>query len=191
MAGFLLKLSPFLGVLLLANGVVGQNFETGDNSTVRECSTHCTYKEGDSTCWNKNVIFFEKLLLGQMRHYIAVQINIDQFRRRHEKSAYKPDFEGMEEQSIKRITSYLNGEDFVTESTISTVVHELMQRVSNKSQEPISWIPHYSCPLPCEYRSTIWRNLFIASMILNACLGAAVVPYVYNAAKRGSSEALL
>ncbi|KAI6187619.1 hypothetical protein M3Y98_00263800 [Aphelenchoides besseyi] len=186
----------FLLIGCLFQLVVGQNFETGDNSTVRDCSTHCTYKDGDLRCWEKNQIFFEKLLLGQMRHYIAVQINIDQFRQRHEKEAYKPDFDGMRDESIKRISSYLTPEDYVTTSTIKTVVHEarkmlLMQRVENKSQKAISWIPHYSCPLPCEYRFNSWRNLFIASMIINVCLGVAVVPYVYNASKRDSSEALL
>lgn len=82
----------------------GQNFETGDNSTVRGCSTHCSYHDKDSSCWDKNLLFFEKILLGQIRHYISVQINIDQFYRRHHKETYKPDFDGMRERSIERIS---------------------------------------------------------------------------------------
>jgi hypothetical protein len=91
-------------LFLLFVGVIhGQNFETGDNSTVRGCSTHCSYHDKDITCWSKNLDFFEKVLLGQIRHYISVQINIDQFHRRHDGENYKPDFVGMRERSIQRI----------------------------------------------------------------------------------------
>lgn len=46
--------------------------------------THCSYSDKDITCWNKTLKFFENVLLGQMRHYVAVQVNIDQWHRRHD-----------------------------------------------------------------------------------------------------------
>jgi hypothetical protein len=27
-------------------------------------------------CWNNTLVFFEKILLGQMRNYVAVQMNV-------------------------------------------------------------------------------------------------------------------
>lgn len=91
---------------LLIPTILGQNFETGDNSTVNGCSTHCSYHDKDISCWARNLDFFERILLGQMRHYVAVQINIDQFNRRHQGDTYKPNFKSMREESIKRICKH-------------------------------------------------------------------------------------
>lgn len=32
--------------------------------------------DGDLTCWNRTLQFYEKILLAELRHYVAVQINI-------------------------------------------------------------------------------------------------------------------
>ncbi|KAE9414535.1 hypothetical protein Angca_001824, partial [Angiostrongylus cantonensis] len=46
------------------------------------------------------------------------------------------------------------------------------------SDHVISWTPHFQCPIPCEYRHNSYRNLFIASMVLNVCLLMAVIPFM-------------
>lgn len=32
--------------------------------------------DGDLTCWNRTLHFYEKILLAELRHYVAVQVNI-------------------------------------------------------------------------------------------------------------------
>uniref|UniRef100_A0A7E4ZPT5 Uncharacterized protein n=1 Tax=Panagrellus redivivus TaxID=6233 RepID=A0A7E4ZPT5_PANRE len=169
----------------------GQNFETGDNSTVRGCSTHCSFEDDSLTCWNKTLEFFERLLLGQMRHYVAVQINVDQWHRRHDKH-YTEDFGKVREQSTARIQSYLMEKDeLITPKIVKTVVSVLVERIKSESSEKISWVPHFSCPLPCEHKYNTWRNLFIVSVVLNICLAAIVIPYAKRMARRDGAEILI
>ncbi|ETN86661.1 hypothetical protein NECAME_16204, partial [Necator americanus] len=46
------------------------------------------------------------------------------------------------------------------------------------SDHVITWVPHFQCPIPCEYRRNNYRNLLIASMILNACMVMVVIPFI-------------
>ncbi|KIH53621.1 hypothetical protein ANCDUO_16246, partial [Ancylostoma duodenale] len=95
-------------------------------------STHCSLDDDDLSCWNTTLNFYSKVLIGQLRHYIAVQVDIDQWHRRHGKPG---------------------GQD--------------MDEVSD---HVITWVPHFQCPIPCEYRRNNFRNLLIASVSIG--LGA-------------------
>ncbi|CAD5214047.1 unnamed protein product [Bursaphelenchus okinawaensis] len=129
-------------VFLCLSAAYSQNFETGDNSTVIGCSSHCSFRDEDLSCYNTTLQFFEHILLGHMRHYVSVQMNIDQWNRRHQKD-YKPDFVGMKERSTKRLLSFLREDDVITKETVTTVVSELMEQVAERSDHLISWTPHY------------------------------------------------
>uniref|UniRef100_A0A915DG60 Uncharacterized protein n=1 Tax=Ditylenchus dipsaci TaxID=166011 RepID=A0A915DG60_9BILA len=168
----------------------GQNFETGDNATVVGCSSHCSYRDDTLECWNKTLHFFEHLLLGQMRHYVAVQMNIDQWRRRHI-HPYTPEFELSKQMSITSMKSHLQPEDIVNSTTVELVVGALVDLAAMQSTGNITWMPHYSCPIPCEYRFFVWRNLFIASSILNVLLLIAILPFVKRMTRSDASEALI
>lgn len=92
-------------------------------------------------------------------------------------------------------------------TTVHDVVVALVDRVASQSDHIISWVPHYrydpgltarislylllSCPLPCEHKYSVWRNLFIVSAILNLCLLIAVLPFIRRMAKNDASEALI
>ncbi|RCN51525.1 hypothetical protein ANCCAN_02191 [Ancylostoma caninum] len=110
-----------------------------------EESTHCSLDDDDLSCWNTTLNFFSKVLIGQLRHYIAVQVDIDQWHRRHG----KPDGQGMDEFSFLIVSDHV-----------------------------ITWVPHFQCPIPCEYRRNNFRNLLIASMILNVCMVLIVIPFI-------------
>ncbi|KAK0418166.1 hypothetical protein QR680_013410 [Steinernema hermaphroditum] len=168
--------------------VCGQTFETGDNSTVRGCSTHCRIEDPTMECWNQTLHFFERVLLGQMRHYIAVQINIDQWHRRHDHH-YVMDFEKVKKNAFLSMESHLEEDDLLNKTTVEAVLGPMIDRVADESSEEISWVPHFSCPLPCEHRSIVWRNLFIASMVLNVCLAIAVVPFIVQMVKHDNAHA--
>jgi hypothetical protein len=179
-----------LVVLLLTAKVKSQNFETGDNSTVAGCSSHCSYEDDTLECWNKTLEFFERILLGQMRHYIAVQINIDQWHRRHD-TKYFTDFDPVVAESNKTMQSYLIKDDVLDPGTISNVVVALMRRVKLESNKMISWVPHFTCPIPCEYKYSIWKNLFIVSAILNVCLLFVIFPFVRRMSRKHKTETLI
>lgn len=70
--------------------------------------SHCSYKDADLSCWNATLGFFEHVLLGHMRHYVAVQMNIDQWHRRHQKPHYSPDFEGMRNRSVSTLGKHIS-----------------------------------------------------------------------------------
>ncbi|KAI6176423.1 hypothetical protein M3Y97_00796600 [Aphelenchoides bicaudatus] len=174
MAGSITCWTACLALLLVP--LSAQNFETGDNSTVKGCSTHCSYHDKDLSCWTSNLNFFERVLLGQIRHYVSVQINIDQFNKRHQGAHYKADFKGMRDDSIKRISSFLAEDDFINHGTIDTVITELVGRVENKSQEKISWMPSLflsdpvRIPIQCVEKSVHCLNDF--ERLLGNCSNA-------------------
>ncbi|KAK6740570.1 hypothetical protein RB195_008803 [Necator americanus] len=152
--------------LLFANSNA-QTWTTGDNSTVVGCSTHCALNDDDLTCWNTTLNFFSKVLIGQLRHYIAVQVDIDQWHRRHG----KPGGQDMDLVASEIETSFLSElqpKDILQKSTVTQVAKILSDRIRNVSDHVITWVPHFQCPIPCEYRRNNYRNLLIASMILNA-----------------------
>ncbi|KAL7069834.1 hypothetical protein ACQ4LE_011006 [Meloidogyne hapla] len=191
-----------------------QNFETGDNSTVRGCSNRCSYKDSSLQCWNTSLLFFEKILLGQMTNYVAVQMNIDQWARRHKKP-YSEDFADAKKRSIKSMESMLHEGDILNKQTIETVVDALVDLAAQQSNHTmLTWMTHFQCPIPCEHRYTVWRNLlvlffikglgirisdlifflqkrFILSTILNVCLFICVLPLVRRMHGGESSEPLI
>lgn len=57
--------------------------------------------------------------------------------------------------------------------------------------EILKLTPFFSCPLPCEHKFTVWRNLFIVSCILNVCLLIVVIPFARRMAKNDANDALL
>ncbi|KAK6740571.1 hypothetical protein RB195_008803 [Necator americanus] len=162
--------------LLFANSNA-QTWTTGDNSTVVGCSTHCALNDDDLTCWNTTLNFFSKVLIGQLRHYIAVQVDIDQWHRRHG----KPGGQDMDLVASEIETSFLSElqpKDILQKSTVTQVAKILSDRIRNVSDHVITWVPHFQCPIPCEYRRNNYRNLLIASMILNACMVMVVIPFI-------------
>ena len=125
---------------------------------------------------------------------VTRRANIRQSLRRHEKipsnalvSRYMNQFLYLD---VRIAASYLNDDEFIKPETINATISALFGRIQEQ-KEIVTWMPHFSCPLPCEHKFHVWRNLFIASMILNVCLVIAVVPYIYSASKRDGSEALL
>ncbi|VDO45704.1 unnamed protein product [Onchocerca flexuosa] len=66
-----------------------------------------------------------------------------------------------------------------------------MDRVEEESEKIETEIPHFSCPLPCEYRYDMWRNVFIASTFLNVLLILAVIPFIISLIKSDVPEPLV
>jgi len=172
-------------LLLIVPVVFGEiaQYETGDNSTVRGCSTHCKLLDSDLSCWNETLAFHQRILLTHMRNFVAVQVNIAQWQRRNHSNN---NLTNAEESSVKAMTAHLHEQEFVTVDTVRTVVHALVARAKLFSNRTISWPPQVSCPIPCEYRFVTWRYLFIASVALNIALAIAVIPFICIVSRRDS-----
>ncbi|KJH50850.1 hypothetical protein DICVIV_03000 [Dictyocaulus viviparus] len=171
-----LKLASFF-IIFLPVKTMSQTWMTGDNSTVKGCSTHCGFDDYDLSCWNSTLDFFTKVLIGQLRHYITVQVDIDQWYRRNGKSKGQ-DMDMMALEIEASFLKQLKPQDILLDSTIIQIAKVISGRIRNVSDHIFSWTPHFQCPLPCEYRHNNYRNLFIASMILNICLLLVVIPYM-------------
>lgn len=74
---------------------------------------------------------------------------------------------------------------------IATVVDVLMDNVEKGSETIETIIPHFTCPLPCEYRYDMWRNVFVASMTLNLLLVIAIIPFIVSLIKSDIPEQLV
>ncbi|MFH4978756.1 hypothetical protein AB6A40_005465 [Gnathostoma spinigerum] len=177
-----LKLILYLGIVHL---VFSQTYETGDNSTVEGCSNHCTLEDTSLTCWNRTLQFYEKILLSHAVSYIAVQLKIDQWRKRHTKN-YATNFTFLREEAVRGLRSSLENEDILSAATVSSIVTALMDRIEAQHHSPQMLALHFQCPLPCEYRSNMWRNIFIASLIVNIGLLLAVSPFICSAIRTDS-----
>ncbi|KAK5980948.1 hypothetical protein GCK32_003567 [Trichostrongylus colubriformis] len=175
---FMMRLCVYIiGLPLMFMSSDAQTWTTGDNSTVIGCSTHCALNDDDLSCWNSTANFFSKVLIGQLRHYIAVQVDIDQWHRRHG----KPQGQDMDSVAASIEQSFLrelHPKDILTNTTVIKIAEVISDRIRNISDHVITWVPHFQCPVPCEYRYNNYRNLFIASMILNVCLVLAVIPFM-------------
>lgn len=183
----MLKLATLLTLFVRASA---QNYETGDNSTVEGCSSHCSPFDSDLACLNQTLQFYERLLLAQMRHFVAVQINIDQWYKRHMKH-YHRNYTEIKEEEIAKLTADLEPDDVIDEHTINAVVSALIDRVEEESEALETRVPHFNCPLPCEYRYTMWREVFIASAVLNVLLVLAVIPFIISVIRSDVPEPLV
>ncbi|CAG9535572.1 unnamed protein product [Cercopithifilaria johnstoni] len=179
-----------LFLLLYLAYTQAQTFETGDNATVRGCSSHCSPHDSDLTCLTRSLEFYERLLLAQMKHFIAVQMHIDQWYKWHSKYGHR-NYTQTKEEVIAKLSAQLEPEDVIDEETIATVVDVLIDNVEKGTETIEAEIPHFTCPLPCEYRYDIWRNVFIASMTLNLLLVIALVPFIVSLIRSDVPEQLV
>ncbi|VDM92725.1 unnamed protein product [Onchocerca ochengi] len=92
---------------------------------------------------------------------------------------------------IAEFSAHLEPEDVIDTEVIATVIDVLMDKVEEESKKIETEIPHFSCPLPCEYRYDMWRNVFIASTVLNVLLILAVVPFIISLIKSDVPEPLV
>ncbi|VBB31843.1 unnamed protein product [Acanthocheilonema viteae] len=201
----MLKLSALLTLCLAY--VYTQTFETGDNSTVKGCSSHCSPHDSDLTCLSGSLEFYERLLLAQMRHFVAVQMHIgynshnfcnilyemlfkDQWYKWHSKYEHR-NYTQTKEEIIAKLSAQLKPEDVIDEETIATVIDVLIDNVEKGTEKIEAEIPRFTCPLPCEYRYDIWRNVFIASMTLNLLLIIAIIPFIVSLIRSDVPEQLV
>ncbi|CAJ0942026.1 unnamed protein product, partial [Mesorhabditis belari] len=185
-----MKLIILVLLLSVFSIVEAQVWETGDNSTIKGCSTKCAMDNSDLDCWNKTLEFFEKSLIAQLRNYVSVQVNIDQWWRRHGKSDGQ-NFEDVRATAKEALGKLIVDKDVLSSNTVNGVVDSLIDQAKKYSNRTISFVPHFSCPLPCEYRHDMYRNLFIASVILNVCLAISVVPFIRRITRQYKESNLL
>uniref|UniRef100_A0A183DIN2 Protein CASP n=1 Tax=Gongylonema pulchrum TaxID=637853 RepID=A0A183DIN2_9BILA len=65
---------------------------------------------------NQSLHFFEQLLLAQMRHFVAVQINVDQWYRRHMKDFYR-NYTQVKEDEVAKLAAELDPDEIIDRET--------------------------------------------------------------------------
>uniref|UniRef100_A0A0N5CEI3 Transmembrane protein n=1 Tax=Strongyloides papillosus TaxID=174720 RepID=A0A0N5CEI3_STREA len=160
-----------------------QNYFTGDNSSLSDCMSNCVIDSNGKSCFDRLLNFVENDVVSQIRHYVAVQINIDQFHRRHNKS-YESEWDAVKNNSTLTMGEKLLENDIVSKNTISQIVSTLIDAVSGESKDIIIWTAHYSCPITCNQYQLSWRNVFVCSIILNFGLLVGVLPLFLTTLKR-------
>ncbi|CEF67057.1 Hypothetical protein SRAE_2000172200 [Strongyloides ratti] len=173
----------FFFLLLWVIQLKAQNYQIGDNNTISDCMSNCSVDSNGRTCLNKLLSFVENDIVSQIRRYVAVQINIDQFHRRHKKN-YKSDWDNVKKNSTLIMKENLLKNDIISNNTISKIISILIDAVSGESNKIIIWTAHYSCPIECNQYNLSWRNVFISSIILNGGLIIGVFPLFLTILKR-------
>uniref|UniRef100_A0A0N5AXV0 LRRNT domain-containing protein n=1 Tax=Syphacia muris TaxID=451379 RepID=A0A0N5AXV0_9BILA len=175
--------------LIFIGPAFSQSFVSGDNSTLTGCSTHCSMLDGDLGCFNRTRHYFETLLISQLRYYLSVHVNIYRWHRNHN-SSYEIDLLSWKSEALNSLLSNLIEADVITQSTVSSIVTDLGEALK-KDRISKDRPPHFQCPLPCEYRSSLWRSLFIVSFILNCLLLITVVPFIVKMIRSDKDEPLI
>ncbi|PAV59291.1 hypothetical protein WR25_18425 [Diploscapter pachys] len=122
-------------------------------------------------------ILQSKDAVGQLRHYLAVQIDIDQWHRRHGQPKGQ-DYDKLASDTQAALLKQLGEHDILSEETIKEVSKSLTDRIKSLAlNDSFTMVPHFQCPLPCEYNKKMYLQLLIASLVLNACILIAVVPF--------------
>ncbi|GMT08250.1 hypothetical protein PENTCL1PPCAC_30424, partial [Pristionchus entomophagus] len=57
-----------------------------------------------------------------------------------------------------------DGDDLLTAPTVRRIGVVIGKAVEEYSDHVLGWPPQYSCPLPCEYRNTMYIYLFTISV---------------------------
>jgi len=155
----------------------------------RNCSNFCSQQDDDSVCWSKTLDYYNDQLVSIAKNWIIVQIDIDQWKRRHEKSTTF-DYDGTFNSSVAGLGKFTD-DKYVVSSMIQPLAKILVDQVNATSQAQMLAPPAFFCPLPCNYGSQMWLYLFIASLCVNLALILAVIPFVIRTEKRDRANSPL
>uniref|UniRef100_A0A7E4W0G6 Transmembrane protein n=1 Tax=Panagrellus redivivus TaxID=6233 RepID=A0A7E4W0G6_PANRE len=167
------------------------------------CQSHCTL-DFDKTldCWNGTLHFYERVLLGNMRNYVAVQTNIARWRAANEvgfsgsSSDYWSDAASTSVEHMKHIDP-LNIEDeigVIHNSDMRHTVNALMEgaasafaSLQSSESDPSTII----CPFGCEHPWNPYYWMFLVSALCNLVLGGITMALVWCLDKRDTAQARL
>uniref|UniRef100_A0A0N4ZVF9 ribose-phosphate diphosphokinase n=1 Tax=Parastrongyloides trichosuri TaxID=131310 RepID=A0A0N4ZVF9_PARTI len=143
----------------------------------------CSVESKDKDCFNNLLKYVERDVVTQIRHYVAVQINIDQFHRRHNKK-YVENWESVKFNLTTSMENNLIENDIISKSSIQSIISLLVDAISGESNNIIIWTAHYSCPTNCNQFEFSWRNILICSILLNFGLFISILPIFLATFKR-------
>ncbi|VDO58168.1 unnamed protein product [Onchocerca flexuosa] len=78
--------------------------------------SHCSANDDDLGCLNRSLHFYEHVLLAQMKHFVAVQIHIDQWYKWHGKHR---NFTEAKKELIAEFSAQLEPEDVIDRDVVS------------------------------------------------------------------------
>ncbi|GMR41165.1 hypothetical protein PMAYCL1PPCAC_11360, partial [Pristionchus mayeri] len=166
----------FIGLGLVVKLADANHWTTGDNSTVKGCRTTCSPIDYD--CWQHTADYFDEALIAQLRHYTTALVAHDQWYYRHVSDS------GMNKSEIaKRVSDGLLAGlqpegDILDETTVRRVAAVIGKAVDEYSDHVLGWPPQYSCPLPCDYRNTMYIYLFSISACVNLAALIFFLPHI-------------
>ncbi|GMT36717.1 hypothetical protein PFISCL1PPCAC_28014 [Pristionchus fissidentatus] len=164
-------------VLLLSIliSVHSQTFSTGDNSSVADCTHDCSHKEESRLCLDGNAHFFERLILGHLRYYIATQLSIDLWHKEHKKGEARNVSEIRDEVREGLGLQWTGEKDIITVNMMDSIADLVAERTDEINLRNRTHAPPAHCPIPCEYKYDLYKLVLALSVSLNAILATGVV----------------
>jgi len=150
--------------------------DTTDNG---DCSNHCAQDDKDDTCWRKTEHYYDQNLISALNDWVTVQINIDQWNRRHDVSSPN------DTDVVSRLSAESPSGSVVDATHLQEIAQLLMNLTRTQSPSIITvGIPEFVCPTPCNYDSKLWEYLFIASILVNIAMLLVVIPFIIKSERR-------
>ncbi|CAI4232487.1 unnamed protein product [Auanema sp. JU1783] len=166
--------------LVLISFCEAQIWREGINSTLKLCSAGCSTKDsGDEGCWENTLQFYEQNLITYLRRYISVQINIDQWHRRHGQENGQ-DYTKLAADIKASFLAQRTPNDILSEDTVTKVSDVVNKRVTDLAQSSLALVPHFQCPASCSRTHNSALILFIISIVLNVVLLCAFPPFLMS-----------
>lgn len=156
-------------------------YETGDNSTLIGCSSHCSADDRTTECIDTTTDYFQRSFLSQLRYLLSVMVTKDQWVRRNGRE------EGLTLEEITEsvregllIAKGEKEEDVVDELLLENLALLLGNRTKEFSDRIISRPPRFRCPIGCEVKCNMTENALIASIIVNITIFVAAVSVIMH-----------
>ncbi|GMT05886.1 hypothetical protein PENTCL1PPCAC_28060 [Pristionchus entomophagus] len=177
-------------LLVIVVSVHSQTFSTGDNSSIADCSHGCSHKDESRFCLDGNAHFYERLLMGHLRYYIATQVSIDLWHKHHKEGVRRNASELHEDVREGLGLQWTGEKDIVTEKIIDTLADIVTERTEEINLRNRTHAPPTHCPIPCEYTHDLYKIVLGLSIALNVILATGLVIVFTRSAERNNRRLL-
>uniref|UniRef100_A0AC34QIA5 Uncharacterized protein n=1 Tax=Panagrolaimus sp. JU765 TaxID=591449 RepID=A0AC34QIA5_9BILA len=187
----------YLKILLLCS-IFGLTKAGNFSNLITGCTSHCTLDfDKDLSCWNKTLVFYNQMLMGQLRQYILIQTHIGLWYEEHHQK--HTDYNQSAQETINRMKKIEPGniedEDGIIEPMdYEKIVNKLILEVKKQRENHYTsgtYPPPVTCPLKCEHGWDPYFRLFIISAVFNVALAATSMVLVWFLDRRDTKAAKL
>jgi len=128
-----------------------------------ECTRKCYVDDKDDECWKQSLQYFTETLSKSLQEYSATLIHMERWK--HRNPELDVGLDGLLQSAVSESLSVHSDErSILTAEDILKIFNNtiIQSRVRlDHFLEESTYLPLFSCPLPCEYATQMWFTLTI------------------------------